>query len=234
MHFQASAPPETPSIHWGRSAERNPVSKSHPFKFTTNPPGKKRKMQPEERYHPGPFTNPPSTTPIHTTPTQIYTPVHPPVHPPTPTSSLPFYDQLIRVNYIASAYISLFMNAFLICMFILLAVKFTVTVKNDLSIKYLNLIESNKSLIAESKRQYLVNRCAPEQRVPALEAQCREWEQCMAKDPFREELTKVIFKIASDSLEEFLSGVSFRTVGICMVALAVFLKMRSANHKHTT
>lgn len=205
----ASHQPEK-SIDWGAQGSKLPISKTHPFQISTvsafsNP--KKRKLAP---------VDPASQPPV------LYSP---------PAKEGTLSDKLIRANYLMAAYLSLILNTFLIFLFIALVVKLVLAVKNDITVKSLNLLEENRFKIRECQRQYLVNKCHPSERVPALEDQCQEWEQCLTKDPLREELTKVVVRVASDTIEEFLNGISLRTVSITIIGLGILLKIFLSSHR---
>ncbi|OMJ84890.1 hypothetical protein SteCoe_13872 [Stentor coeruleus] len=43
----------------------------------------------------------------------------------------------------------------------------------------------NELIVNECTRNYLANRCHPEDRVPVTEKQCLEWEICLNQDPKR-------------------------------------------------
>jgi hypothetical protein len=37
--------------------------------------------------------------------------------------------------------------------------------------------------ISECTKSYLLNKCSPKERIPAMQQLCKEWETCMRKDP---------------------------------------------------
>ncbi|KAI5190514.1 hypothetical protein NECID01_1020 [Nematocida sp. AWRm77] len=194
-------------IDWGTEGSRVPIRKTHPFQISTV----------------STFTNPKKRK---TEEVSAVVPSHSAVEKEKEKEKdIPLTEKLIKANYILSAYLSLILNMFLIFLFIALVIKFILSVKSDITVKTTNILEGNRFQIEECRRQYVLNKCHPDERVPALEEQCKSWEKCMAKDPFREEITKVVFRVASDAIEEFLNGVSFRTVAITTGAIAILLKI---------
>ena len=37
--------------------------------------------------------------------------------------------------------------------------------------------------VKECTKLYMENKCHPDERIPAIETLCRDWEICMKKDP---------------------------------------------------
>ncbi|KAI5180973.1 hypothetical protein NEOKW01_1214 [Nematocida sp. AWRm80] len=208
------------------STERKPISKSHPFQIRKVSNGRKRRIEDI----PDTETEPPQIIhrPLSITNTDLDNIVSTPIkysNPPKQSTTL--FDTLNALNKIIFSYILLILNIFIVFMVLLVIVKFTIGIKNDIYIRRAVIEEENNYKIEECKREYLINKCAPETRVPALEQQCKEWEECMSKNPFRQEITKVVFRVASESIEEFINGFSLRTIILSTLATAIILKSLS-------
>jgi len=214
-------------INWEQKSEKMPIRKSHPFKIEkteennapdaagntpdentsllvfSNP--KRRKVEELKNSRPAPVVKVPKSA--------------------NRQKKISKVESLIQINYLLSAYVSLALNSFLIFTFIVLVFKFVNSIRKDIVTKNLNLIEINKIKVEECRRQYVLNKCDPKERVPALESQCKEWEECMKQNPFREEITKAGFRVLSDSIEELLSGFSIRTVLLLILVTYVLLRL---------
>ncbi|KAK3363244.1 Di-sulfide bridge nucleocytoplasmic transport domain-containing protein [Lasiosphaeria hispida] len=94
-----------------------------------------------------------------------------------------------------------------------------------------DLSSANEKARAELAQQmslcsenYIRNQCAPKaNRVPALDAQCNEWEACMNQDPAAIMKVQVSIRNMGSVLNEFTDVVTFKTWGfilsIVMVAI---------------
>jgi Di-sulfide bridge nucleocytoplasmic transport domain len=133
---------------------------------------------------------------------------------------------VLSLNLLVSSLVYLVLNLFAATVIIAAVTKFMLSLRGDIITKTGTRIEGMQMEIDRCRREYEVNRCRPEERVPAMEEKCREWEVCMRRDPRRTEMTAVIFKVASESLEEFLSGVSLRSILIGLLFIIVLLRCR--------
>lgn len=185
---------------WGRGDSEMPIRKTHPYEVATFSNPRKRKV---------PYV------PIKQEETQ------PIVHAQPPKEGV--LSQLMAAKFVLSEYVSLIFKTFFVILLILITLKFILAAKNDIKEKTLKSIESNRKRIEECKRNYKINRCTPGERVPALEAQCNEWEVCMQSDPLENEITKVAFKVAGETVEAFFSSMSIRSTLITTAAASAFL-----------
>lgn len=72
--------------------------------------------------------------------------------------------------------------------------------------------------------QFADNRCSPlEERAPALEAMCNEWETCMKQDPNTVAGVKASAGHLADILNEFTSRLSWKTISVLIVITVVVL-----------
>ncbi|KAH9386387.1 uncharacterized protein NEMAJ01_1283 [Nematocida major] len=198
-------------IDWGKKDPRKPISKTHPYEFArfTNP--KKRKVESPPLPAVVPPAKPPSAAESRTAPS-------PPAKQP--------HERLLKTNLVLQAYLNLLFNGLVMGIIIMLLIKGIVLVKNDIGVRMDSHIIDQKIRLSECRRQYVVNRCAPGERVPAMESQCQEWEKCMNQDPIRQELGKIILRMASESAEELMSALSVRTIVLATLALVLILKFR--------
>lgn len=77
-----------------------------------------------------------------------------------------------------------------------------------------------RSRAETSRRHYDVNRCDPATRVPAMDAQCAEWEISMKRRVGTVELTRIVVEVFGESCDTFVATISTKT---CVVAGAFFV-----------
>lgn len=204
MEHNRTGPDEVLAKMSWKESPNLPIKKTHPFRTVCFSNPKKRKVDPvkEEKE------------------TRIVS-TESPITAVTPKNMT---EKMLKANYVISAYISLLLNTTFVLVFFLLIVKFICVIKGDIQVKLAHVLQANKIKVRECARQYYLNKCSPAERVPALEKQCAEWEVCMNQDPTKEEMTKVIFRVVSDSIEEFLAGISIRSALIFTGTAILLLK----------
>jgi hypothetical protein len=82
------------------------------------------------------------------------------------------------------------------------------------------------SEIALCSRQYQENRCNPDQRVPAMEKVCMEWETCMSRDPSTTSRARLHAETIAEILNGFFGAISTKTyifmIGGTVLVLVLF------------
>lgn len=82
------------------------------------------------------------------------------------------------------------------------------------------------SEIALCSRQYHENRCNPDQRVPAMEKVCMEWETCMSRDPSTTSRARLHAETIAEILNGFFGAISTKTyifmIGGTVLVLVLF------------
>lgn len=82
------------------------------------------------------------------------------------------------------------------------------------------------SEIALCSRQYHENRCHPDQRVPAMEKVCMEWETCMSRDPSTTSRARLHAETIAEILNGFFGAISTKTyvfmIGGTVLVLVLF------------
>jgi hypothetical protein len=99
-------------------------------------------------------------------------------------------------------------------MLLYLMLQFVMTVRHDLIMKTQEYQLQVAQQISECSRLYLVNRCAPKERIPAMQVQCSEWELCMQKDPKEVGRLKVGAETLADILNKLVDPLSYKTMVI--------------------
>lgn len=126
----------------------------------------------------------------------------------------------------AIGYIHILLNAFVLAavLYIVSYLLYFITV--DVIYKIHLRKEEARAVIAEARRLYIINRCDPATRVPALETQCGEWD-CIARNGLSGiRYTKIVVEVVADVLEGFVSKFSLRSYGVFALLLTVYLLFR--------
>ena len=76
-------------------------------------------------------------------------------------------------------YLQFFFNLSLILLSLYLLLTFLVTLWTDVDAKITTYSQEIRSEIFACNEAYLANNCEPSKRMPALQALCEGWEQCM-------------------------------------------------------
>jgi hypothetical protein len=82
-------------------------------------------------------------------------------------------------------------------------------------------IESSKHLsevlidITSCRKQYTMNRCLPEERVPGMEKLCSTWETCMNRDPRKVARASVTAKTFAMIFNSFVEEFSYKSM-VCL------------------
>ncbi|KAG8918409.1 hypothetical protein FRC02_002394 [Tulasnella sp. 418] len=77
--------------------------------------------------------------------------------------------------------------------------------------------------ISLCSKLYLINRCNPETRVPALTATCEEWERCMNRDPRVVGRGRVFIETIAEMYNTFFEGIGYKAFAFSIIGGGVFL-----------
>ncbi|RPB08177.1 hypothetical protein P167DRAFT_568123 [Morchella conica CCBAS932] len=178
---------------------------------------------PRGRYHDGAITKPKRRPRSTSTPKPTHHRLPPPdldwdsdstTAPPRPAR---WADNHRDVPLIISQYVQLFFNTTLVLLFLYALLSAYVTVRRDVSEK---LSQHSADLVAAANtcaQEFLINRCAPGIRVPALQKACAEWERCMNRDHTQVGKARLSAQTFAEIVESFVEPVSYRTMTFAVV-----------------
>ena len=66
--------------------------------------------------------------------------------------------------------------------------------------------------MALCSKNYVDNRCSPPDRIPAMEATCITWENCMTRDPKTVGRARVSAETFAEILNSFVEPISYKTM----------------------
>lgn len=125
--------------------------------------------------------------------------------------------------YMIMGYLQLFFNLFIVAIVIYLVIQFIRTVQRDVDIKVEEYLVEIMSEITQCSKQYIENRCTPDQRVPAMEKACVQWENCMNRDPAVVGRAKVSAETFAEIINSFIEPISMKTMVFFTIIVFGFL-----------
>ena len=150
--------------------------------------------------------------------------------------------KLSNCSKIPFSYFQLFFNTLIGLGILYLTFSATRTILHDAQLKVDERLQGNfikeimthlfkiylvmMSEIALCSRHYNDNRCAPDQRVPAMEKVCMEWETCMSRDPSTTSRARLHAETIAEILNGFFGAISTKTyvfmIGGTVLILVLF------------
>lgn len=119
--------------------------------------------------------------------------------------------------YIASGYLQLFFNLSLLSILLYFLVSFIMTIQADVNKKVEEYSSEILSEISICTKEYLENRCSPDQRVPAVQMACQAWERCMERDPAKVGRARVSAETFAEIVNSLIEPISYKTMVFCLV-----------------
>ncbi|BFZ57241.1 hypothetical protein PYCC9005_004292 [Savitreella phatthalungensis] len=121
--------------------------------------------------------------------------------------------------YIASGYLQLGFNLFVLGVVLYFVVVFIQTIQADVNKKVEEYSAEILAEISQCSKEYLENRCSPDQRVPAMQLACQAWERCMERDPGTIGRARVSAETFAEIVNSFIEPISYKTMAFCALLL---------------
>lgn len=119
-----------------------------------------------------------------------------------------------------------FLNAFMVGALIYSVGNLLYFARIDVSYKIAQKKEEARVIVDEAKRLYVLNRCDPTTRVPAMESQCGQWE-CLIRDGFSGiKYMRIIAEMFADILDGFVGKFSIKSLAVIVLMTVVYLVFR--------
>ncbi|KAJ2696161.1 hypothetical protein H4R19_005769, partial [Coemansia spiralis] len=116
------------------------------------------------------------------------------------------------IPYVISGYLQLGFNVFMVGTVLMVVVNVLLTIQRDVNAKVQEYSAEILQGISSCSKQYLDNRCDPLLRVPAMEQACREWENCMHRDPTTVGRARVSAETLAEIVNGFIEPISLKTM----------------------
>ncbi|KAI9354421.1 Di-sulfide bridge nucleocytoplasmic transport domain-containing protein [Pilaira anomala] len=123
----------------------------------------------------------------------------------------PMYQRHQYISYTIITYIQMTFNIVITITILYLFTKIILVVKQDFRLKaqeHFDVLHQEKELCT---RNYMLNHCGKEDRVPAVETMCMEWASCMQKDIVVAQ-AKVSAETIADIINSFVEPFSYKTL----------------------
>jgi hypothetical protein len=114
-----------------------------------------------------------------------------------------------------SGYVQVFFNLSILALILHLLLIFVQTVHRDVAMKSMEYSSGIEQEIFACGRLWKENRCERDQRVPAMEKICGEWEVCMNKDPRDVGKLKIGAETVAEVLNNLIEPLSTKTM-VCL------------------
>ncbi|KAI9703509.1 MAG: hypothetical protein M1820_005813 [Bogoriella megaspora] len=118
-----------------------------------------------------------------------------------------------HLPHILSYYAQLLLNVFLVLFIIYLIYSFWTTIRSDVNEASSRASAELLAEMAVCARNYRENRCEPkEQRVPAMESVCSNWDRCMNQDPKSVGRARVSAHTFAEIFNGFVEPISYKAM----------------------
>lgn len=117
-----------------------------------------------------------------------------------------------NIPAVVSGYLHLLMHASAVGLVVYLLFAIFRVVRDDMDHRVQEAALEVSAQIAKCQKHYVQNRCAPDLRVPAMEAPCAEWERCMNTDPAKVGRAKVSAATIAEILNGFVNELHWKTM----------------------
>ncbi|EWC44755.1 hypothetical protein DRE_06533 [Drechslerella stenobrocha 248] len=121
------------------------------------------------------------------------------------------------VPQILSQYLQLLVNILVAALAAYVVYLFVVTIQRDVEKKVQEYIAEAQLQVEDCQSKWITNRCNPEMRVPAMEAQCLAWRSCAETDPHSLGRSKVSAEMFAEIINGFVEPISYKSMAFCFI-----------------
>ena len=143
--------------------------------------------------------------------------------PGTIATLFSFIDTHPNLPHILSFYAQLLLNVFLVFFFIYVVWSFWTTIRSDVDEASHKATAETLTEMAMCAKNYRENRCEPrEERVPAMESVCGNWEKCMDQDPRSVGRARVSAHTFAEIFNSFVEPISYKAMVSFLLRFLIF------------
>ena len=123
-----------------------------------------------------------------------------------------FIERYPNAPAVLAKYLQLIFNAAILlgCLYAILS--FWLAIKSDVDKASEDAAQETLAEMAACTKNYIENRCSAENRLPALEGVCNNWELCMNRDPSSVRRAKLSAHTFAEILNSFVEPISLKTM----------------------
>ena len=139
-------------------------------------------------------------------------------YPPNEIGFIPsifsFIENHPRLPHVLSYYLQFLFNVFLVFFFMYLTYCFFSAIRQDVDMKSEESMAETLAEMAVCAREFVDNRCDRQNRVPAMEMVCNNWEKCMNRDPSSVGRAKVSAHTFAEIINGFFEPIAYKSMVI--------------------
>ena len=130
-----------------------------------------------------------------------------------------FFPTLIKIivdhpslPHVLAFYVQLLWNLFLCLLFMYVLYTFWATIRQDVDMKAEESVSQALAEMAVCANEFVQNRCDRASRVPAMEAMCDNWENCMNRDPHKVARARISAHTFAEIFNSFIEPITYKAM----------------------
>ena len=144
------------------------------------------------------------------------------------TSLFTFIHAYPEAPSIIAKYLQVFFNAVIIAGFLYVAYSFYAAIQSDVNRAGEEAAAEILSEMAACSKDYIDNRCGADNRLPALETVCRNWELCMNRDPNAVRRARLSAQTFAEIFNGFVEPITLKTFSFTCTIVVLGLLVNNA------
>ncbi|KAM0677490.1 hypothetical protein BDAP_001991 [Binucleata daphniae] len=120
-------------------------------------------------------------------------------------------------------------NICIFCIFLYISFCAVLLIKSEITSKIRVRRKVIEKIIERARYNYNINKCEPNQRVPALQNLCNKWECEMSRGLESVEIFKIVGEVFGDVIDAFISRFSMKSIICSLSFFTVYLFLRNRN-----
>jgi hypothetical protein len=152
--------------------------------------------------------------------------------PDPPPSRIASFFTFLSTNpdlpTVLSRYLQVLTNFLLLTFFLWVLYSFYATIRADVDRASDEAVSEILSEMSTCSKSYIENNCSPDQRLPALESLCSNWELCMNRDPQAVRRAALSAHTFASILNSFVEAISLKTMLFSVMVVVVSIVVSNA------
>lgn len=136
------------------------------------------------------------------------------------------------IPYTLSLYLQLIFNTIIIGFIVFILYLFMKTIKSDIKKRLDEMSFKMIKEMAVCAKEYELNNCDPQVRVPLAQIQCNIWESCMNQDPDSVGEIKITFEVFAEILNGFVKLLNWKTIFVLSIVTIGSLVVTNLTFDH--
>ncbi|KAI9279078.1 Di-sulfide bridge nucleocytoplasmic transport domain-containing protein [Sporodiniella umbellata] len=124
-----------------------------------------------------------------------------------------------NISYTVILYLQLFFNTIIFFTALYVFLQVALVMRQDFNLKVGEQLDALYQTKIRCERDYEANKCRSNNRVPAIENMCQDWEACIQKD-MAVAKTKILAEAIAEIINSFTEPISYKTIAFFSVLVA--------------